>query len=124
MEINNLAITTLIPYARNPRKNQSAIAKVAASIKEFGFRQPIIVDPEMVVIAGHTRLEAARVLGLTEVPVHVATGLTKAQIAAYRLADNRTGQDAEWDMDLLHIEMADLESDIDLTLTGFEKGRD
>ena len=109
----------IIPYARNPRRNEKAVDKVAASIKEFGFRQPIVVDPEMVVIAGHTRLEAAQKLGLEEVPVHVAEGLTDQQIKAYRIADNRVSQEAEWDLDLLSLELKDLEG-FDLSLTGFE----
>jgi hypothetical protein len=103
-----------------PRKNDAAVAKVAASIKEFGFRQPIVVDEAMVVIAGHTRLLAARQLGLAKVPVHIAEGLTDTQAKAYRLADNRTGQDAEWDMDLLGLEMRDLDYvEFDLSLIGF-----
>jgi ParB-like chromosome segregation protein Spo0J len=111
----------VIPYARNPRKNDVAITKVAASIKEYGFRQPIVVDEEMVIIAGHTRLQAAQLLGLKKVPVHVATGLTKAQIKAYRLADNRTHEDSEWDEELLAIELGDLkELGFDLDLTGFD----
>ena len=80
MKVELTEIGRVIPYARNPRKNDAAIAKVAASIKEYGFRQPIVVDEEMVIIAGHTRLQAAQSLGLKKVPVHVATGLTQAQI--------------------------------------------
>jgi len=78
MKIKNVAIDTVIPYARNPRRNQGAIAKVAGSIKEFGWKQPIVVDPEMVVIAGHTRLAAAQSLGMSEVPILIADDLTKA----------------------------------------------
>ena len=89
------------PYDRNPRRNEAAVAKVAASIREFGWRSPIVVDEDWVILAGHTRLLAARQLGLTEVPVHVATGLTPAQRRAFRLADNRTAQEAEWDNPLL-----------------------
>jgi len=109
------------PYPQNPRKiSDLAIAKVAASIREFGFRQPIVVDGEGVVIAGHTRLAAASSLGLAEVPVHVAD-LTPAQARAYRLADNRTGDEAEWDTELLRVEMAALAGlDIDLSLTAFD----
>ena len=115
MKVELTEIGRVIPYARNPRKNEAAIAKVAASIKEYGFRQPIVVDEEMVIIAGHTRLQAAQTLGLKKVPVHVATGLTQAQIKAYRLADNRTHEDAEWDEDLLAIELGELsEMDFDL----------
>ena len=111
-----------IPYARNARLiPDSAIGKVAASIKEFGFKQPIVVDAENVIIAGHTRLLAAERLGLDAVPVLVADDLTPAQVKAYRLADNRTGQEATWDMELLGIELEDLAGlDIDLSMTGFD----
>lgn len=121
MEIELLPTDRLIPYARNPRRNTEAISKVAASIKEFGFRQPIVVDEEMVVVVGHTRLEAAKSLGIKQVPVHVARGLTDAQIRAYRLADNRTNEEADWDMDLLRKEVTHLESlGFDVSLTGFD----
>jgi ParB-like chromosome segregation protein Spo0J len=116
----NVPIADVVPYVRNPRKNTDAVAKVAASIREFGFRQPIVCDADMVVIAGHTRLQAAQSLGLKTVPVHVAAGLSEAQIAAYRLADNRTGQEATWDSDLLTTELTALVGlDFDLALTGF-----
>ena len=121
MQINNVAIGAVVPYARNPRRNDAALSKVAASLQEFGWRQPIVVDAEMVVVAGHTRLEAARSLGMGEVPIHVATGLTPEQIKAYRLADNRVGQEAEWDQELLRLELGELESmDFALDLTGFD----
>lgn len=123
LEVRSVAIGDVVPYIRNPRKNTTAIAKVAASIREFGWRQPIVVDADMTVIAGHTRLEAARSLGLSEVPVHVAFGMTDAQVKAYRLADNRVAQEAEWDNDLLALELADLQaSDFDLAATGFDAG--
>lgn len=121
MKVELIEISRVIPYARNPRRNENAIGKVAASIKEFGFRQPIVVDEEMVIIAGHTRLQAAIQLGLKKVPVHIATGLTQAQLKAYRLADNRTHEDSEWDDELLAIELGELEElGFDLDLTGFE----
>jgi DNA modification methylase len=108
------------PYARNARiAPESAIAKVAASIKEFGWRQPIVVDEQGVILAGHTRLLAAQRLGLDQVPVHVAVGLTAAQARAFRLMDNRSAQETSWDPDLLPLEFADL-GDYDLGLTGFE----
>jgi ParB-like chromosome segregation protein Spo0J len=115
-------ISKPIPYARNARKiPQAAIDKVAASIKEFGFRQPIVVDTAGVIIAGHCRLLAAQKLGLTEVPVHVATGLTPAQVKAYRLMDNRSHQDTKWEMELVGVEIAELQHlGIDLGLTGFD----
>ena len=110
-----------ILYARNARKlSPKAVDKVAASIKEFGFRQPVVCDREGVVVVGHTRLAAAKKLELATVPVHVATELTPAQIKAYRLADNRTNEETEWDMELLGLEMLDLKDlASDLDLTGF-----
>src|SRR3954464_3224299 len=121
MNVQMWAIEKPIPYARNRRQiPQIAIDKVAASIREFGFRQPIVVDEKGVVIVGHARLLGAHKLGLTQVPVHVAAGLTEAQVKAYRLADNRTNQEAFWDMDALALELADLKVDeFDLDLTGF-----
>lgn len=120
MKIRNVALDVIKPYERNPRKNQ-AVDKVAASIQEFGFRQPIVVDAEMVIIAGHTRYQAAQQLGLETVPIHVATDLDPDKVRAYRLADNRTAEDAEWDNDLLMMELGDLRDfDYDLTLTGFD----
>lgn len=119
MKIDTVKIENVIPYARNPRKNAEAVAKVAASIKEFGFRQPIVLDNEMVVVAGHTRLLAARQLGLEQVPIHIADGLTPAQLKAYRIADNRVAQEAEWDDELLGLEIHDLDAEaFDLSLTG------
>ena len=111
----------IIPYARNARKiPQAAIDKVAASIKEFGWRQPIVVDREGIVICGHTRLLASRQLGLREAPVHVADNLTPAQVRAYRLLDNRSHQETSWDEDLLGLELLDLKGmGVDLDLTGF-----
>jgi ParB-like chromosome segregation protein Spo0J len=108
MEVRDLSLDTIIPYARNPRKNDGAVDKVAASIKEFGWRSPIVVDEEMVILAGHTRYKAAKKLGLTEAPVHIAEGLTEAQKKAYRIADNRVAEEAEWDEELLRIELEDL----------------
>src|SRR5580698_8650490 len=112
-----------IPYARNSRKiPQRAIDKVAASIKEFGFRQAIVVDKDGVIICGHTRWLAAKKLGLREVPVHVAENLTPAQVKAYRLMDNRSHQETDWDLDLLGPELEDLKGmDFDLALTGFDE---
>ena len=102
-------------------RTTSAVATVAASLKEFGWRQPIVVDEEMVILAGHTRLEAARQLGLATAPVHIARGLTPAQARAYRLMDNRASENAEWDEALLGLELGDLQGDgFDLALTGFD----
>jgi ParB-like chromosome segregation protein Spo0J len=98
----------LIPYPGNPRRNDQAVAAVAESIKRYGFQQPIVVDADMVVIAGHTRLKAAQKLKLKEVPVVIAADLTPEQVREYRLADNRVAEFAEWDQTALNIELADL----------------
>ena len=122
MDVVTLPIEQLIPYARNPRRNDDAIATVAASLAEFGWRQPIVVDEHMVIVAGHTRWAAAKRLGMTEVPVHIARGLTPAQVKAYRLMDNRSHENAEWDDALLKLELEDLKlEDLDLALTGFDE---
>lgn len=107
------------PYANNPRNNKDAVDKVAASLKEFGFRQPIVVDKDMVVIAGHTRLQAAKKLKLKEVPVLIADDLTEEQVRAYRLADNKTAEFAQWDFDKLSEELDGIE-DIDMEDFGFD----
>ena len=110
----------LIPYDRNPRINDAGVEAVMASIREFGFRQPIVVDPQGVIIVGHTRHKAALKMGLETVPVHVAEGLTDAQIRAYRIADNQTATFSEWDDDKLALELLELSTlDYDLDLTGF-----
>src|SRR6267154_1947840 len=122
MKIVQWAIARLIPYARNARKiPQAAIDKVAASIHEFGWQQPIVVDSERVVVAGHVRLLAARQLGLEKVPVHVATELTPGQIKAFRLMDNRSHEESSWDMELLGPEIAELQAlNVDVALAGFD----
>src|ERR1700680_4456595 len=114
-------IAKVIPYARNSRKiPERAVDKVAASIREFGWRVPIVVDKDGVIICGHTRLLAARKLGLQEAPVHVADNLTPAQVRAYRLLDNRSHEETTWDEDLLGLELLDLKGmGVDLDLTGF-----
>ncbi len=103
------AIDSVRPYEQNPRVNDKAVGAVAASLNEFGFRQPIGVDGDGVIIAGHTRYKAAVKLGLTKVPVHVATDLSPEQVRAYRLADNKTGELSEWDYEILPIELAALQ---------------
>ncbi len=111
-----------VPYAKNARTvNARSVDAVAASLKEFGWRQPIVCDEKDVIIAGHKRLLGAQKLGLTHVPVHVAAGLTPAQVKAYRLMDNRSNQNSEWDLELLQAEMAELVGKIELELTGFEQ---
>ena len=120
MDVIELPLGQIIPYARNPRRNEKAIATVAASIAEFGWRQPIVVDEGMVILAGHTRLAAAQQLGLETAPVHVAKGLSEAQARAFRIMDNRSGENAEWDNELLGLELGDLlDAEFDLGLTGF-----
>lgn len=104
------------PYAQNPRKNDHAVEKVKRSIQTFGWRQPIVVDNDGVVIVGHTRLKAAEALDLSRVPIHIARGLTKAQARAYRLADNRTAEEAEWDVPALVDELAHLRLDVNDSL--------
>src|SRR3982075_3293798 len=117
MEIEQRPITSIRPYEKNPRLNDAAVDAVAASIREFGFRQPIVVDEQGVIIVGHTRFKAALKLGLTEVPVHVAVGLSPAQARAYRLADNQTASLSSWDDDKLPLELVALQGmDFDLNL--------
>src|SRR6266481_2225151 len=122
MEITFILIESITPYARNARKiPQQAIDKVAASIQEFGWRQPIVVDTQGVIICGHTRWLAAKKLGLASVPVHVAANLTPAQVKAYRLMDNRSHQETTWDEELLATELFDLKGlEFNLDLTGFD----
>jgi DNA modification methylase len=113
-------VANIQPYAGNPRHNEQAVDAVARSIQEFGFRQPLVLDENGVIIVGATRYKAALKLGLAEVPVHVATGLTAAQARAYRLADNQTGQLATWNEEALLQELLDLEKlNFDLDLIGF-----
>jgi len=118
--IEQRALTDIRPYPNNPRHNDQGVAAVAASIREFGFRQPIVVDESGTIIVGHTRYKAAQFLGLKTVPVHVASGLTPAQVRAYRLADNQSATLSSWNDDLLVQEILALRDlDFDLSLTGF-----
>ena len=119
-----VSVADLIPYARNARTHSDAqVAKIAASIREFGFLNPIIVDGASGIVAGHGRVMAAQKLGLTVVPVIEAAHLTEAQKRAYVLADNRLALDAGWDLEMLRVELTDLKGmDFDLSLTGFEIG--
>ena len=108
MEIVDMPIEQIKPYKKNPRKNEKAVPEVVKSLREFGFRQPLVVDSSMVLIVGHTRLLAAKELGLTKVPVHIASTLTPAQVRAYRIADNRSHDRSEWDVTLLNEELGEL----------------
>ena len=104
-------INELVPYENNARINDKAVDVVANSIKEFGFKQPIIIDKNNVLVAGHTRVLACKKLGITKVPCIVADDLTEEQIKAFRIADNSSAQVAEWDMDKLQQEIQDLNFD-------------
>ncbi|QDT59409.1 Chromosome-partitioning protein Spo0J [Stieleria bergensis] len=120
MQTELRSIANVHPYDANPRTNDKAVDSVALSITEYGFRQPLVVDVEGVIICGHTRYKAAVKLGLEKVPVHVAKDLSDQQIKAYRIADNKTGELSEWDFDLLPIELGGLQSDgYDIELLGF-----
>jgi DNA modification methylase len=122
MKIEMRPVDQIKPYEHNPRHNDHAVDAVARSIREFGFRQPLVLDEEGVILVGHTRFKAALKLGLQKVPVHIAQGLTPAQAKAYRLADNKTGDLAEWDETLLTRELEGLKDfRFDLELIGFSK---
>ena len=120
MNIQEIEIDKIIPYHNNPRKNQ-AIDKVASSLSEYGFQQPIVVDKNMVVIVGHTRLQGAKKIGMEKVPVLIAD-LDEAKAKAYRIADNRLSEDSAWDYDLLKGEIDILkEIKFDINELGFEE---
>ena len=121
-EIVMLPVSEVRPYEKNPRKNADAVKYVKASIEQFGFKIPIVIDSNRVIVCGHTRLMAAKSLGMTEVPCIHADALTDAQINAFRLADNKVSEFAEWDDALLGDELADIgaECDIDMADFGFE----
>lgn len=119
MEIINKPVTELIEYEKNPRKNKKAVQAVAESIREFGFRNPIIIDKDNVIVAGHTRLLASKELGLKEVPTVVIDDLTDEQLRAFRIADNKTSELSEWDENLLELELLNID-EIDMSLFGFE----
>lgn len=119
MDIINIALKDLKQYENNPRKNDDAVKYVAESIKEFGFKVPIVIDKNNVIVAGHTRYKAAKKLKMSEVPCIIADDLTDEQIKAFRLADNKVAEKAEWDFDLLNAELDDI-IDLDMELFGFE----
>lgn len=118
MEIREIEISKIKPYAKNPRKNDKAVDAVANSIKEFGFKVPLVIDSNYEIVAGHTRYKASKKLKLTTVPCIIADDLTEEQIKAFRLADNKVGEIAEWDDELLSEELLDL--DLDMSLFGFD----
>lgn len=119
MDIVSLRLDELTPYENNPRQNDAAVDAVAASIKQFGFKVPIVVDANNVIVAGHTRFKAAAKLGLDTVPCVVADDLTDEQVKAFRLADNKVGELAEWDTEKLSQELAGI-LDIDMAQFGFD----
>ena len=121
-----LPVSEVRPYEKNPRKNAEAVKYVKASIEKFGFKQPIVIDSNRVIICGHTRLEAAKSIGMAEVPCIVADDLTDAQVKALRLADNKVAEFSEWEMNLLGEELGELAeiSDIDMGDFGFDDNLD
>lgn len=121
INISMKRINELKPYEKNPRKNDSAVNAVAESIKEFGFKNPVIIDKDGVIVAGHTRLKAAKKLGLEEVPTIMADDLTEEQVKAFRLADNKTAELAGWDFELLDSELAEI-TGLDMLQFGFDDG--
>ena len=119
MNIVEKNIDEIIPYINNPRVNDNAVDKVAASIREFGFKVPCVISSDNVIVTGHTRIKAAKKLGMETVPCIIADDLTDAQIKAFRLADNKVAEFAEWDFEKLEIEFEGL-ADFDLEDFGFE----
>ena len=118
MQVIYKKIEDIRPYEKNPRKNEEAVEYVANSIKEFGFKVPIVIDKDNVIVTGHTRYKAAKKLGLTEVPIIIADDLSEEQIKAFRLADNKVSEKSKWNKDLLMSELFDLE--MDMSGFGFE----
>jgi len=122
MEIQLVNIDEIRPYEGNPRVNDQAVDAVAASLREYGFRQPIVIDADGVIIVGHTRWKAAKKLGLAKVPVHLAKDLSPEKVKAYRIADNQTATLSEWNYELLPIELKDLQAaDFNMSLLGFDQ---
>lgn len=119
MKIIDVNISDLIPYENNPRNNEAAVDKVAESIKQFGFKVPVIIDKDNVIVAGHTRVKAAEKLGIETVPCIQATDLNEEQIKAFRLADNKVSEFSEWDFEALSEELEAIK-DIDMSEFGFE----
>lgn len=119
MQIYDKRLDEIKPYENNPRHNDNAVDAVANSIREFGFKVPLVVDSDGVIVAGHTRYKAAKKLGLQTVPCLVADDLTQEQVNAFRLADNKVGELATWDLDTLKVELDNI-GEIDLSGMGFD----
>lgn len=118
MKVITVPITDIHPYARNPRKNDAAVDGVAASIRQFGFLVPLVIDRNNEIVSGHTRYRAAKKLGMKELPCVIADELSPDQIRAFRLADNKVAEKAQWDMDLLPLELSEIL--LPMTDFGFE----
>ena len=123
MQVVEKKIAEIKPYEKNPRKNDNAVDAVASSISQFGFKVPVVIDKDNVIVCGHTRYKAAKKLGLEKVPCVVADDLTDEQIKAYRLADNKVSELADWDIDLLGEELDGI-FDIDMSDFGFDLSED
>ena len=121
LRVKYVPVGDVHPYEDNPRRNGGAVQAVVNSLREFGWKQPIVVDADGTIVVGHTRYKAALALEMTHVPVVVASDLTPEQCAAYRLADNRVGELAEWDSELLAHELDGL-ADLDMSAYGFDSG--
>ena len=122
MNIIEKKVKDLKPYEKNPRKNDDAVQYVANSIKEFGFRVPIVIDSDNTIVCGHTRWKASKLLNMETVPCVIADDLTEEQIKAFRVADNKTSEKSGWDFALLDTELAEIET-IDMTLLGFDEAK-
>ena len=120
MNIIEKNLSDIKPYEKNPRKNDNAVEYVANSIKSFGFKVPIVIDKNGVIVAGHTRYKASKKLGLEKVPCIIADDLTDEQIKAYRLADNKVSEKSEWDFDLLFDELSEIGELIDMSAFDFD----
>lgn len=121
MKVQEIFIDELQPYENNPRKNDSAVDFVKKSIEQFGFKEPIVIDKDKVIVCGHTRLKAAKLLGFEKIPCVIADDLTPEQVKAFRLIDNKTSEFAEWDFDKLEDELSDIQiPDFDIEDFQFE----